>query len=379
MASETRKMATVREVAAIEPIENADRIEVCVIDGWRVVTKRGEFKPGDLVVYLEIDTFCPTTVEPLAFLAERSTRLMGFDGVEVRGHVLKTVKLRGCVSQGLVISPQEFGISQEDARKLCDDEEDISSRIGVCEYVRPVRSSRSPRFIKNPYDSVVAPVTDAARIQNLTKIWDALKKVEAYCTIKVDGRSTTLVFDPHYDKLRLFSHHRELDYEYQVEDGRKTIAQVSYEAAKRQGIVDFCLEHPGITVQFELTGQGIQRSVTGEYVCHVFAVWDMKTRHKYDFSELYENGFDTILDNHVKVLPWYPGQFDTPQDLLDEVDKLYGNVEGGNPTAKDEGVVFHIDGQGIATDDEWHAIVHRLPSTLEFKAVSNKYLLKAKD
>ena len=91
--NENRNMATIRKVTAIEPIENADRIEVVVVDGWRVVTKKGEFNPDDLVVYLEIDTFCPATVEPLAFLAERGTRTMEIDGTEVRGHILKTIRL----------------------------------------------------------------------------------------------------------------------------------------------------------------------------------------------------------------------------------------------------------------------------------------------
>ena len=60
--NENRKMATIRKVAEVVPIENADRIEVTVVDGWRVITKKGEFEPEDLCVYLEIDTFCPTTV-----------------------------------------------------------------------------------------------------------------------------------------------------------------------------------------------------------------------------------------------------------------------------------------------------------------------------
>ena len=375
MASETRKMATMREVAAIEPIENADRIEVVVVDGWRVITKKGEFKPGDLCVYLEIDTFCPTTVEPLAFLAERGTRIMGFDGVEVRGHVLKTVRLRGVYSQGLCVKPSEFGISDEEARKLCDEEADLSGRIGVCEYVRPVMSSRSPRFIKNPYDRGVAPVTDAERVQNCTKIWDVLRKVDSYVTIKVDGRSTTLVRDPRTDKLRLFSHHRELDYEYQPEDGRKTIAQVSYEAAERQGIVAFCNDHPGITVQFELTGQGIQRSVTSDYKCHVFAVWDMQSMRKFEPDEIRERGWDVLMASYVKILDIKASGYETPQDLLDDIDKLNGNVTKGKP---DEGIVFHVTGQGSATDDEWLQVQHKLGENMEFKAVSNRYLSKEK-
>lgn len=374
--NENRKMATIREVTEVVPIENADRIEVTVVDGWRVITKKGEFEVGDLCVYLEIDTFCPTTVEPLAFLAERGTRIMDVDGNEVRGHVLKTVRLRGVYSQGLCVAPSEFGISGEEARRLCDEEADVSERIGVCEYVRPVKAGGSPRFIKNPYDRSVAPVTDAERVQNCTKIWPALRKVDAYCTVKVDGRSTTIVYDPRREKLRLFSHHRELDYEYRPEDGSKTIAQISYETAERQGIVGFCMSHPGKTVQFELTGPKIQRSMTSDYACHVFAVWDMVDMHKYTIDEIAENGWDEIATAHVKVMGMTASSYETPQDLLDAVDRLRDNVTKGKP---DEGVVFHVTGRGETTDDEWQQVQNKLGPNLEFKAVSNRYLLKGKE
>jgi len=346
------------------------------VDGWRVVTKKGEFNHDDLVVYLEIDTFCPVNVEPLAFLAERGTRTMEVDGTDVRGHVLKTIRLRGVYSQGLCVAPSEFGINNDEAQTLCDEEADVSERIGVCEYVRPVKSGGgSPRFIKNPYDRSVAPVTDAERVQNCTRIWDILRKVDSYATVKVDGRSTTMVFDPRHDKIRLFSHHRELDYEYQPEDGGKTIAQVSYEAAERQGIVKFCNEHPGITVQFELTGPKIQRSVTRDFQCHVFAVWYMATIRKLTPDDIRHNGWDEIASSYVRELDINASDYDTPQDLLEAVDRLRDNVAKGKP---DEGVVFHITGQGSASDEEWMQVQRKLGTNMEFKAVSNRYLLKEK-
>ena len=34
-----RKMATIRRINAIDPIPNADAIEVATVDGWKVVIK----------------------------------------------------------------------------------------------------------------------------------------------------------------------------------------------------------------------------------------------------------------------------------------------------------------------------------------------------
>lgn len=373
MSSDTRKMATIRRVDAIEPIEGADRIECAKVDGWRVVVKRGEFAPNALCVYLEIDTFCPVDVEPLAFLADRGTRKMVVDGEEKVGAVLKTAKLRGVLSQGLCISPSVFGISEEEAAKLCDEEADVSERIGVWEYRRPIKEGGSPKFILNPYDPSCAPVTDAERIQNCTKFWDVLQKVDADCTIKVDGMSMTMVYDSRRNKLRLFSHHREIDY------NEPSVAQVCYEQAKKQGLVEFCETHPDITIQFELSGPNAQRGATKEPRCWVFAVWDRKEMRKLTREEMegddWWNVRGSFVPQFVNVSMGFNGKdfMTTVDDVLAWTDTLYGIVQNGR---KDEGVVFHITGQGKATDEEWTTLQHRLGPNMEVKAVSNLYLQK---
>ena len=52
---ETRKLASFRTVDSIEPIVGADAIELAVVGGWKVVTKKGEFQAGDPCVYFEIE------------------------------------------------------------------------------------------------------------------------------------------------------------------------------------------------------------------------------------------------------------------------------------------------------------------------------------
>ena len=84
-----RKLASIREISEVKPIKNADRIEVCVVDGWEVVCKVNEFKPGDRVVYIEIDSIVPDC-KTFEFLRDRKFRV-------------KTIKLRGQVSQGLIM------------------------------------------------------------------------------------------------------------------------------------------------------------------------------------------------------------------------------------------------------------------------------------
>jgi RNA ligase (TIGR02306 family) len=94
-----RKLVTVRKINAIEPIKDADAIEVAVVGGWRVVVKKNEYKVGDLAVYFEIDSFLPEGNPSWQFLVDKSSRIYR----EVRGHVLRTIKLRGVTSQGLIL------------------------------------------------------------------------------------------------------------------------------------------------------------------------------------------------------------------------------------------------------------------------------------
>lgn len=56
-----RQLATIQRIAALTPIEGADKIEVASVLGWKVVVKKGDFKVGDLCVFAEIDSILPDT------------------------------------------------------------------------------------------------------------------------------------------------------------------------------------------------------------------------------------------------------------------------------------------------------------------------------
>jgi RNA ligase (TIGR02306 family) len=85
-----RKMATVRKIIEINPIPDADAIEVAVVDGWKVVVKKDEFNVNDIVVYCEIDSWIPFDLAPFLSKGKEPREYNG-----VKGERLKTVKLRG--------------------------------------------------------------------------------------------------------------------------------------------------------------------------------------------------------------------------------------------------------------------------------------------
>jgi RNA ligase (TIGR02306 family) len=107
-----RKLASIVEIATCDPIPDTDRLSVATMKGkgWQVVVGRNEFKPGDLCVYFEIDSFLDPNDERYVFLRDRCLRkFVSKSGNVLReGLKIKTIKLRGVLSQGLLMPLDKF-------------------------------------------------------------------------------------------------------------------------------------------------------------------------------------------------------------------------------------------------------------------------------
>src|SRR5689334_4082598 len=85
-----RTLASIRKIVDIQPIAGADRIEVCTVLGWHVVVAKSEnHYVGENVIYIEVDSILPPIPE--------------FEFLRVRKYRVKTIKLRGQISQGLIL------------------------------------------------------------------------------------------------------------------------------------------------------------------------------------------------------------------------------------------------------------------------------------
>lgn len=93
-----RKLASIRKVSDIIPIDGADSICSYKIDGWNVVDTIGKYNIGDLVIYIETDAWIPNEIAP--FLS-KGNEPKEFNGV--KGERLRTIKLRKTLSQGLIL------------------------------------------------------------------------------------------------------------------------------------------------------------------------------------------------------------------------------------------------------------------------------------
>jgi hypothetical protein len=99
MTDTIRKLARIVKLDDVCKHYNADALDIATVGGWKVVAKRDEFKTGDLAIYIEVDAWVPSTVAP--FLTKPGHFPKTYN--EVAGERLKTVRLRGQVSQGLIL------------------------------------------------------------------------------------------------------------------------------------------------------------------------------------------------------------------------------------------------------------------------------------
>ena len=142
-----RALAHVEEIVDIQPIPDADKIEVCTVLGWKVViAKKDGFKVGDKVVYIEIDSKVPER-EEFEFLRDRKFRV-------------RTIRLRGQYSQGLVVP---LSILPEGNYEVGDNVTDI---LGITYYVPEDNVRKSDKPAKSlKYQSMAARHKDLFKKQ----------------------------------------------------------------------------------------------------------------------------------------------------------------------------------------------------------------------
>lgn len=185
-----RKLASIQTVQALEPIPNADAIERAKILGWWVVVQKGSLKVGEKVVYCEIDSLLPELPE-FEFLRKTCYRVAIVGGdqqvLQRSGFRIRTVKLRGQISQGIC-----FSIDSLRTRLPSDLPEglDVTDGLGIIKWDPPLPASLSGRVKGNFPDFI--PKTDETRVQILENVLKRHQHKTLYVTEKVDGSSCTI-------------------------------------------------------------------------------------------------------------------------------------------------------------------------------------------
>ena len=344
-----RKLATIQTIKEILPIEGADAIEIAVVNGWSVVVaKNANHKVGDKVIYCEIDSFLPTEPE-FEFLRKSSYKKLS-DGTE--GFRLRTIKLRGQISQGLIISLSNA--KQIVQRNLNIDDpdwtegENVSEKLGIIKYEPPVPASLEG-IAKGLFPSFI-PKTDEERIQNLSETYFTFKEnpVSYYVTEKLDGSSATYYY--RNGEFGVCSRNLEL-----IETDDNTFWKVAriLDLENKLKSLNF-----NASLQGELVGEGIQGNpykILGQKV-FFFNVYNIDEGHYLDFDRFTE----IIASLELSTVPILETNFKLP-NTIEEILSYSENKSFLNKSFDREGVV-----------------IRSVDRKVSFKAISNRFLLNEK-
>ena len=234
-AKNERELCYVVRVDEIKSIEGRDRVECAVVGGWTIMVRKGQFQPGSLGIYFEIDSQVPEK-EPFMFL-------------EAKKFKIKTQKYKTpdgqFWSQGLLMGAEDFGWTtaerESDTCSTCivdsdgvahyvDDEsrfltkqlnviyavaEDNSRKAGSADKYKKMAQRNGKLFAHQPFRWLMrhewgkkllfvffgkkkdkkggwpewVAKTDEERVQNMP--WILADKSEWIATEKIDGTSTT--------------------------------------------------------------------------------------------------------------------------------------------------------------------------------------------
>jgi len=130
----SRKLATITTIKELRPIEGADRIEIATFtsNGWQCVVGKGEFRVGDKAIYFEIDSFLPKE-ERYSVLEGRCNKVLR--GKE--GYRIKTIKLKGEISQGFAM-PIQSNFPELIDKNLLTDGENVTDTLGIKLWELPI-------------------------------------------------------------------------------------------------------------------------------------------------------------------------------------------------------------------------------------------------
>lgn len=383
-----RELAYVVKVDEIRPIEGADRVEVAIVNGWHIMVRKDQFKPGDLAVYFEIDSKVPAE-EPFMFL-------------EPKHFKIKTQKyFKGTViSQGLLMSFEDFGW-EKDAYKLGDFltqklkvtyavEEDNARKASSVDRYKKMAQRHGKLFSHQPFRWLMRRTwgkkvlflffgktsdkkagwpawvskTDEERVQNMP--WILENKNPWVATEKIDGTSTTFTMKRvktrflKKEKFEFYICSRNVVFDkpdktcfYDTNVYTEMAEKYNVEAVL-QKILKNRPDLEWVTLQGETYGQGIQKR---EYSLkeHNFM--------GFNFITSAEGRWDSTRASKLMMefgIPWVP-IVDENFILPDTVDELLAIATGDSVVdgGMREGLVFRSQ-DGVQS----------------FKAVSNEFLLK---
>jgi hypothetical protein len=389
-----RKLAHIEQILEINPIAGADAIVQVKILGWEiVVSKKDNFKVGDKFIYIETDSIVPDKPE-FEFLRERKFRV-------------RTIKLRGQISQGLVIPlPKDWTVKRSDR---CAIGSDVTEELGITKYLSPSEQSelqreeekikleknRLKKFLmryswfrklfltrkqKNGFPYWVTK-TDEERIQNMPQVLTQFADKKVYVTEKIDYQSGTWTSKqiPRFQGLlgKLLPLKKTIFVVCSRNFTTNDKNSLYWKIAKKYNLEKICKENPGIIIQGEQGDTKVQGNKYDikEPTMWVFNIIDSNKNYYYDWFEM-EKFCKKYNLQQVELIPFIN------EDETSILYRVHGTLSEMGSTVKD--FIIHSKGTSKVNPKIYReGIVVRCiengKKLLSFKVINPDFLLKYQD
>lgn len=375
-----RALAYITRVTGISPMD-ADRLESVDILGWHVVCGKGEFKVGDLGVFIEVDSLCP-----------EQPPFSEMEFLKSKYYKVKTQKIRGVYSQGLFMPLSAFGDKLVNAKEG----DDVTELLGITYIVaadnkrkksgpmtkdekwqaiaarHPMLRRKVPDWMKPLFFVIFkhdlkkkewpawVVKTDEERVQNL--VYDQLRGEKWIVTEKIDGSSAT--FTMKRRKPTLFD---KSNYDFYVCSRNVVfdlpVKNIYWEMAEKYHIEaamwSWLMNHPDVewlTLQGEVFGSGVQKRDYSSAEHHLMI---------FNFIDSVKGRWNT-LDMGREIFNEFRGM--SPVPVLDREFELPETCDELLQYAEGESEIDGLPREGV--------VLRSMDGKRSFKAVSNSFLVK---
>ena len=396
-----KKLAYGVKIKEIREIPGADRIELATVMDYTVVVKKGEYKPGDMGIYVEVDSLLPDGLDSELSIKynllknheigknltdeerenamkeiQEQSKYPYFEFLRDKKFKIKSMKLSkfGVISQGILFRPVDLGITdkvkdgqdftiQFNITEIVQDAEEAGLNTGKKDgwLVRKLmrykwfRNWRKRHNIAEVWDPTFPGKSDEENVQKIySKMFAQYADKEWVATEKLEGQNITVYsevvngwFGRKTKRIGVCSRTRELN-----PNGN---SHCFWDTVKRLHLDEKIKNIPGEWFcRGEHVGPGIQGNIyklprTEVYFFDFYKKVDGKwVKLNFDesiaFAKKWDLPFVPVLDEHYKLPEGHTndkGVFVSGADImLQQSDK--NTVFGNNLSHKREGFVLRL-------------------------------------
>jgi len=316
----SRKLASIEKITSLELIKDKDRIELATILGWHVIVGKGDFKVGDLVVYVEYDVLLPIKPE-FEFLRSRTyskkfngfrIRNMKMAGVQSEGIVFPMDILPRWVPAGIIKSYTEgqdisevLGVQKYDLEALQEVEKAKVSKNPIFKYMMRYKWFRRLNLSSKPKKGYPEGVTKSDETNIQVKFGSLRNKgYRYYTTEKLEGQA--FCYTVIKNKFSVFSHNFNKG---KRDNSNWWNAAIAFDIEKKMKNFMRIYAIKNMSIQGELVGPGIQKNIYkfSKITPYIFNATNLDDKKDFSFADLklfcnYTNlNIVPILNENIKL------------------------------------------------------------------------------